>query len=230
MYIQAFTRLFKNMRSFSFYQLYHVCESVFVIFTLILFTGRISLTKKTGCFTPPGKGKVKLCFGMELDFLVATEEPNSKVLRYYEKTEEGTRCVWGRSLEEGLFWKSVNFISHDHIFVQSEINEVCLYNRDGFTLIKKVPCPGWLCGLTDNGYVVVGNDATGSEELKLMMMTPASDFEQCHHGLNMTYNKGAELRACGCQEGRVAVVESQKNSVHFFDPAGDTSMRCFSTL
>ena len=152
----------------------------------------------------------------------APEHHNSQ-LHYAKYTGDNTREMWCKDLPKNHHWKCVKQITPKELMLQSTSN-VCFYEKDNlaFSYKSQVHCPGKVYCLLDK-RAVVGNE---SKEGVRLSVTPATNFHQPYHRLSPSigpYNTSANLEACGCKDGFIAVVDACDKFLDLYDPQG----RCY---
>ena len=112
------------------------------------------------------------------------------------------------------------------VYLQSISNEVCVYDVDTLQLIERLPSPGNIYCLTDDGDVVVGNQGSPSAVISgiQLSVSPLTDLHnhklQLAFPLGQPYTIGDFLWVTRSNEGNVAVTSFGKTIVDLYDKSG----------
>ena len=163
---------------------------------------------------------------------------NCPYLFYYKHTSDSFELVWKKSIKSSFLERVLNPLAHtEHdfdcykytapcgvIFLQTSIDEVCMYDQQ-LSLIRKLRAPGWMIGLLHGAaYAVVTNEASPGIPTKLSVVSVV-DMGAVHHNLDTPpegeYGESDVLLTCGHEWSGVAVIVFGEPFVDLYGPEGD---------
>jgi hypothetical protein len=182
--------------------------------------------RKLGHITLPVTGEAYWMYGEQANFLVGFKD--SPHFYYYEYESGTFNLVWQKLIPKQVKFDCWKYMSpRGEFYLQTNTNKVCLFDHE-LHLIRTLSSPGGMrCLLPGGERAMIDNYCSPSAQTDglRLSISPATDLHRTHYPLEVPaegpYAKVDPVRACGLDDGRVAVVVREKPFCDLYDASGE---------